>query len=149
MPQDIKERIKNLSPSMDEASEIFQELSVFFGGDAKIEVYTRDLTEFLAKKRLYRIIRLKGESFKDCVYQLVDDYPESMEALGMLRYYKAPTGRIKWEEIEKAETAIGNELTANAYGWKPDAWTVFGKAESDEDPGAHEMVAILAFDDVE
>lgn len=147
MLANVAEQIKKLSPLMDETSEIFRELSIFFGGSAKIDVHQSDLAKFLGRKRLYRVIRLQGESYKDCVYQLVDDHPESMEALGMLRYYKAPAGRIKWEEIEKAETAIGNELTVNAYGWTPDSWTVFEKdAEQTGDANSHELVAILAFD---
>lgn len=136
--------IKRLSPLMDENSEVFRELSTFFGSDAKVVVHQGDLAKFLGRKRLYRVIRLQGDSYKDCVYQLVDDYPESMEALGMLRYYKAPTGKIQWADIENAEIAIGKELTVNAYGWEPDAWTAF---EGTESQGArHEMVAILAFD---
>lgn len=132
---------------MEEDSEIFRELALFFGEGAKVDVYRKDLARFLDHKRLYRIIRLKGESYKDCVYQLVDDYPESMEALGMLRYYKAPAGPIQWEEIERAEIAMGKELTTNAYGWAPDAWTVLEKnSDSGENAGVHEMVALLAFD---
>lgn len=141
MAEDIKTNIKKLSPFMDENSEIFRELSIFFGEGSKIEVHPSDLAKFLGRKRLYRVIRLQGKSYKDCVYQLVDDHPESMEALGMLRYYKAPTGNIKWEEIENAEIAMGKELTTNAYGWMPDAWTVFPSSND-----VHEMVAILAFD---
>lgn len=148
MALDIAEQIKKLSPLMDETSEIFQELAIFFGGNAKIEVHQGDLAKFLGHKRLYRVIRLSGKSFKDCVYQLVDDHPESMDALGMLRYYKVPTNKVKWEEIENAEIAMGKELTSNAYGWMPDAWTVIeskqGKEQSDSE--ACEMVAILAFD---
>lgn len=156
MSQAIAEQIKKLSPFMDETSEIFRELSIFFGEGSKIPVNGSDLAKFIGNKRLYRVIRLKGESYKDCVYQLVDDHPESMEALGMLRYYKAPAGRVIWEEIEKAEIAMGKELTTNAYGWMPDAWTLFqkeipGQARDDmstaeSDNSAHEMVAILAFD---
>ncbi|WP_146196286.1 MULTISPECIES: hypothetical protein [unclassified Fibrobacter] len=147
MLQDVAGQIKKLSPLMDETSEIFRELSLYFGGPAKIQVHQGDLAKFLGHKRLYRVIRLKGESYKDCVYQLVDDHPESLDALGMLRYYRAPAGKIKWEEIEKAETAMGNELTVNAYGWMPDAWTVFEKnAPDEEDVQSHELIAILAFD---
>jgi len=134
--------IKKLSPLMDETSEVFRELALFFGGDAKVVVHQGDLAKFLDRKRLYRVIRLQGDSYKDCVYQLVDNYPESMEALGMLRYYKSPAGKIQWQDIEAAEIAIGKELTMNAYGWAPDAWTAF---ESNESP-SHQMVAILAFD---
>jgi len=142
------ERIKKLSPLMDESSEVFRELAFFFGGDSKVMVHQADLARFLDRKRLYRVIRLKGDSYKDCVYQLVDDYPESMEALGMLRYYKAPSGKIQWADIEAAEIAIGKELTMNAYGWAPDAWTAFEPVPSQGEgcTPRHEMVAILAFD---
>ena len=148
-PTEIKDLIKKLSPLMDEESEVFRELATFFGLGSKIDVHQSDLSKFLGHKRLYRVIRLKGESYKDCVYQLVDDHPESMEALGMLRYYKAPAGRVQWEDVEAAEIAMGKELTTNAYGWQPDAWTLFEKAANGESTGTdtpHEMVAILAFD---
>lgn len=141
--------IKKLSPLMDETSEVFRELAKFFGGDAKVMVHQGDLTKFLDRRRLYRVIRLQGDSYKDCVYQLVDDFPESMEALGMLRYYKAPAGKIQWQDIEAAEIAMGKELTMNAYGWAPDAWTTFEYApdeSQDAESARHEMVAILAFD---
>ncbi|WP_298771510.1 hypothetical protein [uncultured Fibrobacter sp.] len=140
-PNEINALIKKLSPFLDEGSEVFQELSRFFGEGSKIDVHHGDLSKFLGAKRLFRVIRLKGESYKDCVYQLVDDHPESMEALGMLRYYRSPNGPIHWEEVEAAEIAMGKELTTNAYGWKPDAWTLFEGNDT-----AHELTAILAFD---
>ena len=73
-----------------------------------------------------------------------------MDALGMLRYYKAPAGPVRWEDVEAAEIAMGKELTVNAYGWMPDAWTLFesegtGAAQADT-AKTHQMVAILAFD---
>jgi len=73
-----------------------------------------------------------------------------MEALGMLRYYKAPAGPVRWEDVEAAEIAMGKELTVNAYGWMPDAWTLFesdgtGATQVDMEK-THQMVAILAFD---
>ena len=151
--QEIDSLIKNLSPLMEESSEIFRELAVFFGPDAKIATDRGDLSRFLGRRRLYRVLRLSGKSYKDCVYQLVDDHPESMEALGMLRYYTAPDGKINWEDIEAAEIALGKELTTNAYGWMPDAWTAFestaGSAENSgtvPDGKKHRLVAILAFD---
>lgn len=152
LANEVNALIKKLSPFMEEDSEIFRELMTFFGQGSKIDVHHGDLSKFLGHKRLYRVIRLKGESYKDCVYQLVDNYPESMEALGMLRYYKAPTGPVRWEEVEAAEIAIGKELTMAAYGWMPDAWTLFEKdPQGDEggehtNAGEHELVAILAFD---
>ena len=145
MPE-IESLIKNLSPLMEESSEIFRELAIFFGPGAKIATHQGDLSKFLGRKRLYRILRFSGNSYKECVYQLVDDHPESMEALGMLRYYISPGKNIKWEDIEAAEIALGKELTTNAYGWMPDAWTAFENADDAQGAGAHQLVARLAFD---
>ena len=145
MPE-IESLIKNLSPLMEESSEIFRELAIFFGPGAKIATHQGDLSKFLGRKRLYRILRFSGNSYKECVYQLVDDHPESMEALGMLRYYISPGKNIKWEDIESAEIALGKELTTNAYGWMPDAWTAFENADDAQGAGAHQLVALLAFD---
>lgn len=145
MPE-IESLIKNLSPLMEESSEIFRELAIFFGPGAKIATHQGDLSKFLGRKRLYRILRFSGNSYKECVYQLVDDHPESMEALGMLRYYISPSKNIKWEDIEAAEIALGKELTTNAYGWMPDAWTAFENADDAQGAGAHQLVALLAFD---
>ena len=129
--ESIESLIQKFSPLMETDSEIFRELAFFFGNNAKVQTHRDDLST--------------GESYKDCVYQLVDDHPESMEALGMLRYYTAPGKKIDWEQIEFAEIALGKELTTNAYGWMPDAWTAF---EGDEDgsENSHRLVAILAFD---
>ena len=138
---EINSLIKKHSPFMEEDSEVFRELATFFGQGSKIDVHHGDLSKFLGRKRLYRVIRLKGESYKDCVYQLVDNHPESMDALGMLRYYKAPQGPVRWEEVEAAEIAMGKELTMGAYAWQPDAWTLFEGGDAQ-----HELVAILAFD---
>ena len=147
MPE-IESLIKNLSPLMEESSEIFRELAIFFGPGAKIATHQGDLSQFLGRKRLYRILRFSGNSYKECVYQLVDDHPESMEALGMLRYYISPGKNIKWEDIEAAEIALGKELTTNAYGWMPDAWTAFENADDvqGDGTGTHQLVALLAFD---
>lgn len=142
MPTEIELLIKKLSPFMESSSEIFKELSIFFGSNAKIDVHIGDLSKFLGHKRLYRVIKLKGNSYKECVYDLVDNHPESMQALGMLRYYKAPNGRINWQDVESAEIAMGQELTTNAYGWSPDAWTLF---ENFSNENIYEMVAILAY----
>ena len=143
--ESIESLIQKFSPLMETDSEIFRELAFFFGNNAKVQTHRDDLSKFLGRKRLYQVLRFTGESYKDCVYQLVDDHPESMEALGMLRYYTAPGKKIDWEQIEHAEIALGQELTTNAYGWMPDAWTAF---EGDEDgsENSHRLVAILAFD---
>lgn len=141
MPEEITSQIKRLAPLLEEDSEVFRELTTFFGKNAKIEMHHGDLSKFLQDNRTFEVVRVSGKSYKDCVYELVDNYPEMMDSIGMLRYYKAPAGNIKWEEVEAAEIAMGNELTMNAYGWAPDAWTIF---ESDE--SEHSLVAIVALD---
>lgn len=141
MPDKIKSLIKRLSPLLEEDSEVFRELTTFFGKDAKIEMHHDNLSKFLQENRTFQVVRVSGNSYKDCVYNLVDNYPEMLEAEGMLRYYNAPAGYIKWEEIEAAEIAMGNELTMSAYGWAPDAWTVFQTNES-----SHGLVAIAALE---
>ena len=114
MSEEIKMLIKKLSPLLDEDSDVFRELETFFGKDAKIGMHRDDLSKFLQDNRTYQVVRVSGKSYKDCVYELVDNFPEMLDAIGMLRYYKAPTGNIQWEEIEAAEIAMGNELTMNA-----------------------------------
>ena len=152
MPEETKTLIKKLSPLLEEDSDVFRELEIFFCKDAKIQTHHNDLSAFLQDKRTYQVIRVNGRSYKDCVYELVDNYPEMMDAIGMLRYYKAPAGNIKWEEVEAAEIAMGNELTMNAYGWAPDAWTVFETKALDEiasqenKKGDYSLVAIVALD---
>ena len=152
MSEEIKTLIQKLSPLLDEDSDVFRELETFFGNNAKIGMHRDDLSNFLQDNRTYQVVRVSGKSYKDCVYELVDNYPEMLDAIGMLRYYKAPAGPIQWEEIEAAEIAMGNELTMNAYGWAPDAWTVFETSALDEATapeeslGNHTLVAIVALD---
>ena len=138
---EVKALIKKHSPLMDESSELFRELEIFFGEQALIATDFFDLQRFLERKRLYRVLRLKGASFKECAYQLIDDNADCLEALGMLRYYKS-SAPIKWEEVEAAETVMGKELPMTAYGWAPDAWT----AIKDDNAEPYELVVLLAFD---
>ena len=143
MSEKIKTLIKRLAPLLDENSDVFHELETFFSTEGKIDIHLGDLGKFLKNNRTYQVVRINGKSYKDCVYELVDNHPELMEAIGMLRYYKAPAGSIKWEDVEAAEIAIGNELTVNAYGWEPDAWTIF-----ESDGSEHGLVAIVALDSI-
>ena len=103
MSEEIKTLIKKLSPLLEEDSDVFRELETFFSKDAKIEMHHGDLSKFLKDNRTYQVVRVNGKSYKDCVYALVDNYPEITEAIGMLRYYKATAGAIRWEEVEAAE----------------------------------------------
>jgi len=156
MSADTKTLIKRLSPLLEEDSDVFRELETFFGVNAKIEMHHDDLLKFLQDNRTFHVYRVYGKSYKDCVYQLVDNNPEILDAIGMLRYYKAPDGNIRWEEVEVAEIAMGNELTMSAYGWAPDAWTIFepnatGDAQDEsiapsDRRGDYSLVAIVALD---
>ena len=114
--ESIESLIQKFSPLMETDSEIFRELAFFFGNNAKVQTHRDDLSKFLGRKRLYQVLR-----------------------------FTAPGKKIDWEQIEFAEIALGKELTTNAYGWMPDAWTAF---EGDEDgsENSHRLVAILAFD---
>ena len=143
MSEKIKTLIKRLAPLLDENSDVFRELETFFSTEGKIDIHLGDLGKFLKNNRTYQVVRINGKSYKDCVYDFVDNHPELMEAIGMLRYYKAPAGSIKWEDVEAAEIAMGNELTVNAYGWAPDAWTIF-----ESDGSEHGLVAIVALDSI-
>ena len=152
MPEDITSQIKRLAPLLEEDSDVFRELETFFSENAKINMHRDDLSNFLQDNRTYQVIRVSGNSYKDCVYELIDNYPEMMDSIGMLRYYKAPAGNIKWEDVEAAEIVMGNELTMNAYGWSPDAWTIFENNSLDEasapenKKGDYSLVAIVALD---
>ena len=152
MPEDITSQIKRLAPLLEEDSDVFRELETFFSENAKINMHRDDLSNFLQDNRTYQVIRVSGNSYKDCVYELIDNHPETMDSIGMLRYYKAPAGNIKWEDVEAAEIVMGNELTMNAYGWSPDAWTIFennslDEASAPEDKkGDYSLVAIVALD---
>ena len=106
MSEEIKTLIKKYSPLLEEDSDVFRELETFFSKSATIEMHHGDLSKFLKDNRTYQVVRVSGKSYKDCVYELVDNFPEMMDAIGMLRYYKAPTGNIQWEEIEAATTII-------------------------------------------
>ena len=46
-PSEVNALIKKLSPFLDESSEVFRELTVFFGEGGKIEVHHGDLQKFL------------------------------------------------------------------------------------------------------
>ena len=136
----VSEMIRKRSPFLQEESAVFQELLTFFGEKAQIAPDFHDLQEFLAPRRLYRVIKISGTSFMKCAYALVDNFPECTRALGMLRYYRS-SGSIFWGDVEKAENIISNSLTMDVYGWAPDSLTVY---EGEKD-GKFELTAILAF----
>lgn len=120
----IEQIIRERSPLLKRDSEVFCELLNFFGSDAQIATDERDLREFLAPRRLYKVVRIVESSWMKCAYSLAERYPECLESLGMLRYYSSP-GKTFWQDVEKSENILANSLTAGSYGWAPDAFTVF------------------------
>jgi hypothetical protein len=113
--------IERQSPELAENRLAYEAILRFYSDDALIETSTLDLKELLAHKKI-EVYKISGESFEECVYNLLDNYPVA-SAKGMLRYYEA--GDFEWLECEKAEIAIGDALTQDTYGWQPDSWTVF------------------------
>ena len=82
MSEEIRTLIKKYSPILEEDSDVFRELETFFSKGAKIEMHHDDLSTFLQDNRTYQVVRVSGKSYKDCVYELVDNYPEMMENRG-------------------------------------------------------------------
>lgn len=132
--------IRARSPFLDRESAVFVELLRFFGKGAGIATDLKDLREFLAPKRLYKVVRVSGTSFMKCAYALVDDHPECLGALGMLRYYVSP-GKIYWQDVEKAENVISDALVTDCYEWTPDAFTAF----EDSSAEGFSLTAVVAF----
>ena len=60
MAEEINNLIKKISPFLEEKTEVFRELSVFFGEGATPETNRKDLLAFLGRKRLFRVIRIAG-----------------------------------------------------------------------------------------
>ncbi len=131
--------IRERSPFLQEDSVVFQELVHFFDEKSQVISSLQDLREFLLPRRLYKVIKVQGENLMRCAYALIDNHPECLNALGMLRYYRSP-GKIPWQELEKAENVISNSLTMDLYGWAPDAFTAFENTGDER----YELTAILA-----
>lgn len=127
-------------PGLAANASVFEALLRYFGDTPAIPTDLSDLKEFLAGDSLYRVIRVTGESLRECAITLVDQHPECTGARGMLRYYEAGPDFL-WAECEAAETLLGDALTLDVYEWQPDSFTLFTVPS----PGARALVAILAF----
>ena len=122
MPEEITSQIKRLAPLLEEDSDVFRELSTFFGDGAKIEMHRDDLSKFLQDNRTFEVVRVSGKSYKDCVYELVDNYPEMMDAIGMLR--RRPPGKSNGKKSKQPksrwatnsrQTPTGGRLTPGQF----------------------------------
>ncbi|GHV10753.1 hypothetical protein AGMMS49938_00320 [Fibrobacterales bacterium] len=115
--------IAKYRPELLENRPVYEAILQFYSGHSLIETQILDLT-YLLKNSKIELLKAGGESFKECVYNLLDEYPEITTAKGMLRFYECPLD-FDWRECEKSEIVLGDALTQDIYGWKPDFWTVF------------------------
>ncbi len=116
-------------PELAENRPIYEAILQFYSDNALIETGIYDLRELL-KSKIIEVHKTSAKTFRECVYNLLDEFPELTSANGMLRYYEAAKN-FDWQECEKAEITFGEALTQDAYGWQPDFWTLF-ENESDE-----------------
>ena len=119
--------IAEIWPGLVENRPIYEFILSLYSDGALIETNVEDLRELLAHKTL-KIHKTSAKTFKECVYNLLDSFPELTSAKGMLRCYEAAPD-FDWQECEKAEIAIGDALTNDIYGWQPDFWTLFEKKD--------------------
>jgi len=119
--------IAEIQPKLVESRAVYEAILHLYSDGALIETNLADLRELLKHKSI-EIRETSAETFKECVYNLLDSFPELTSAKGMLRYYEAAPD-FDWQECEKAEIAIGDALTQDTYGWQPDFWTLFEKKD--------------------
>jgi len=119
--------IAEMQPKLAENRLIYENILQLYSDGALIETNLADLKDLLMHKTI-KIHITKAETFKECVYNLLDSFPELTTAKGMLRCYEARPN-FDWKECEKAEIALGEALTQDVYGWQPDFWTLFEKKD--------------------
>ncbi|NLO23988.1 MAG: hypothetical protein GX116_06625 [Fibrobacter sp.] len=125
--QHILKIIQKENPLLETNSKVVKGLLDFFGGEALLKTEVKDLITFLKPNCLFNKIEITGDSAYDCVQQLLIKHPLVSEAKGSIRYYHIP--KIDWNDIEKAESKIGDAFAMDIYDWEPDAFSVF-KAQS-------------------
>jgi hypothetical protein len=119
--------IAKTCPKLMENRDVYEAILQFYSDGALIETNITDLRELLKHKSI-ELKKTSAETFKECVHNLLDSFPEFTSAKGMLRYYETMPG-FDWQECEKAEIALGDALTQDIYGWQPDFWTLFEKKD--------------------
>jgi len=115
--------IAEVWPGLVENRPIYETILHLYSDGALLETNIEDLRELLTHKTL-KIHKTNGETFKECVHNLLDSFPELTSAKGILRYYEVAPD-FDWQECEKAEIMLGDALTQGIYGWEPDFWTLF------------------------
>jgi len=123
--------IAEIQPELTENRPVYETILRLYSDGALIETNLADLKELLKHKTL-KIHKASAETFKECVYNLLDTFPELTSSKGILRYYEA-VPNFDWQECEKAEIAFGEALTQDIYGWQPDFWTLFEDKELETD----------------
>jgi len=118
-----QDMIAEIRPGLTENRPIYETILHIYSDGALIETNLADLKELLAHKTL-KIHKTNGKTFKECVNNLLDSFPELTSAKGILRYYEVAPD-FDWQECEKAEIMLGDALTQGVYGWEPDFWTLF------------------------
>jgi len=115
--------IAEMQPKLAENRVIYEGILQLYSDGALIETNIADLKDLLGHKTI-KIHVTRAETFKECVYNLLDSFPELTSAKGMLRCYEAKPN-FDWQECEKAEIALGEALARDVYNWQPDFWTLF------------------------
>jgi len=115
--------IAEIWPGLTENRPVYETILRLYSDGALIETNLADLKELLEHKTL-KIHKINAETFKECVHNLLDSFPELTSAKGILRFYEVAPD-FDWQECEKAEIALGEALTKDIYGWQPDFWTLF------------------------
>jgi hypothetical protein len=131
--------IAEIRPELADDRVVYEAILHFYSDSALIETNIADLKELLKHKTI-EIRKTSAETFKECVCNLLDSFPEFTSAKGMLRWYEAMPN-FDWQECEKAEIALGDALTQDIYGWQPDFWTLFEKKDLEM---ACELTMIIA-----
>jgi hypothetical protein len=132
--------IAKTHPEIAENRSVYEAILQFYSDSALIETDIRDLIELLENK-IITVHKTSAETFKECVFNLLDEFPELTTAKGMLRYYET-SPNFDWLECEKAEIAFGTALTQDIYGWQPDFWTLF--ENKSEETTACKLTIVLA-----
>lgn len=136
-----QELVAKVCPELAENRPVYEAILQFYSDNALIETDICDLRELLKSKTI-EVHKTSAKTFKECVYNLLDEFPELTSAKGMLRYYETPPN-FDWQECENAEIAFGEALTQDIYGWQPDFWTLFEKEPKGADACRLTVVAAI------
>ncbi|MCL2101237.1 MAG: hypothetical protein FWH22_05940 [Fibromonadales bacterium] len=126
-------------PELMENRQVYEAILQFYSDNSLTPTSILDLMQLLKNKKI-EAYKTNAKTFKECVYNLLDEFPELTSAKGMLRYYEAAPN-FDWRECEYAEIALGEALTQDIYGWQPDFWTLFERKTENADTCGLTVVA--------